>query len=296
MGLQILHGLHVTGPVERMRRGSRNRRPVGAVKPHLGNITVPGQQFGNLCHEHVVILRGTVAGRVAIPRRNIESQFHAVFVARLAKHLHDIALAVFPTRRRHRMRGRLRGPQAEPVVMLCRQHHQLESGILQRTDPLIGIEFARIEHIGILGPVTPFLTCPGIDRKVDECGQLPALPLQLGRSRNQPGCHIHLLFERSRSQIDEFLEIFRILLDRVPRRRNIIRVEFIRCRAADRCHKHKHQKHSGIYPKLEFHLNVNLFVIQYCYSSSTTRTQSTDISYGKTSSDGSQEARQALPP
>ncbi len=143
--LKLLHDLAETIPVIFLFL-SVGTFAAGSVKPHFIYFSVVGEQFGELCHKLVVVsLRVTVFGRIPVPWRQVYAQFHAVFVACVAKFFHNIALAVFPRRACNRVVGGLCGPQAKSVMVFGCEYHKFESGVLKGFDPLLGVKLCRVE-------------------------------------------------------------------------------------------------------------------------------------------------------
>ena len=75
--------------------------------------------------------------------------------------------------------------------MLGSENHHFKAGIFQSTYPLFGIQFGRIEKGGVFLAIPPLITGEGINAEVQESSQLQPLPIQLFRSGNQTGRHVH---------------------------------------------------------------------------------------------------------
>ena len=164
------------------------------VKPHLMHLTVVGQQFGQLVYKKVVITRRVaITLRITVPRRKIHPEFHPVFVTSIPQLPHDIALAVFPRRRRYRVSRRPSRPQAKTVMMLCRKNHHLKAALLQRLHPLLRIELRRIEQPRVFRTVAPLPSRKRIDAEMQESRHFQLLPSHLAGIGNQARSHVYLL-------------------------------------------------------------------------------------------------------
>jgi len=91
------------------------------------------------------------------------------------------------------MRRRLRGPEAESVVMLRSQYHRLEARALCGACPLPRVECGGVENGWRLLPVSPLAIRERVHAEVEEDRQLVAMPLQLAgrwhRSIHRRQCH-----------------------------------------------------------------------------------------------------------
>ncbi len=168
-----------------------------AVEPHFVDLAVVSEELGKLLDKHIVIARRiAVGGCVAVPWRKVETEFHAIFIARLTEGLDYVALSVHPCRRFHAVVGRSRWPEAEAVVVFGCKHHEFEAGILERLDPLVGVEISGIEHIGIFCTVAPLAVGECVDSEVEKCGHLKILPCKLFGRGHEIGSHFDALLER----------------------------------------------------------------------------------------------------
>ena len=80
-------------------------------------------------------------------------------------------------------------------MMFGGEDYHLKAGIFQSTYPLSGIQFGRIEKGGVFLAISPFIAGESVDTEVQESSQFQSLPIQLLRSGNQTGCHIHFLLQ-----------------------------------------------------------------------------------------------------
>lgn len=87
---------------------------VRSVKPSQENGTVSRRQLFQLLTVHPDIIRRSVRGGIAVPRRQINTEPDAILSARAGHLLHHIALPLLPRRSRYTMEGRLCGPQTKP--------------------------------------------------------------------------------------------------------------------------------------------------------------------------------------
>jgi hypothetical protein len=81
------------------------------------------------------------------------------------------------------MLRRLRGPEAEAVVMFRRENDRAKVRGLCGARPLPRVERAGIENARRLLAVAPFAIGEGVDAEMEEQRQLVALPLKLRHRR-----------------------------------------------------------------------------------------------------------------
>ena len=67
---------------------------VGTVEPYFEYVSILCEQFLELCIEILYIERGAIGGLVAIPWREINTEFEAVFLTGCREFSYDIALSV----------------------------------------------------------------------------------------------------------------------------------------------------------------------------------------------------------
>ena len=170
----------------------------GSVKPYLVDFAVVCKQLGELVDEHVVVCRGVaVAGGVAVPGGEVDAEFHAVFVARLPELPHDVAVTSEPGGGLDGMRCRSRRPQAEAVVVLCGENHELYPRVAERAHPLAGVEPGGVEDGRVLLPVAPFAVGKGVHSEMQEGCQAEFLPGELGVGRHHASGHFGFLSDSS---------------------------------------------------------------------------------------------------
>ena len=158
---------------------------VRSVKPSQENGTVSRRQLFQLLTVHPDIIRRSVRGGIAVPRRQINTEPDAILSARAGHLLHHIALPLLPRRSRYTMEGRLCGPQTKTVMMLAGQHHPFEPGVRQRPDKIIRIEIGRMKQLRLFVSIAPLFSSKGINRKMDKGIHLHVMPFKLLRGRNR---------------------------------------------------------------------------------------------------------------
>ncbi len=94
--------------------------------------------------------------------------------------------------------------------MLGCKHHEFESGVLERLDPLVGVEIGGIEHVGIFGAFAPFGECVYAEMK--ECRHFKILPCKLLGCGNEIRSHFHALFHCGVFGKSDFFYIFLFLI------------------------------------------------------------------------------------
>ena len=113
---------------------------------------------------------------VAVPRREVDAEAEAVAAAGIRQVAHHVALAVAPGRVLDAVFGIGRGPQAEAVVVLGRQHDSLHAGSLERADPLVAVQVGRGECRGGRIAVAPLHVVEGVESVMDKGIGLELLP------------------------------------------------------------------------------------------------------------------------
>ena len=141
---------------------------IGTIEPHFEKRTVALQQLGEL--EVVVVYIGgcAVRGLMAIPGREVKAQLQSILPARGCQLAHHIALAAAIGRLRNGVVGILRGPQAEPVVVLGSEYNTLHAGGLERSHPLVGVEPSGVEEPGRRITIAPLHIVVGVQSIVNE--------------------------------------------------------------------------------------------------------------------------------
>ena len=77
------------------------------------------------------------------------------------------------------MKGGLGRPEAESVVVFCRQDRHFESGLAEGSDPLLGIKVRRSEQGWTFLAVTPLASGEGVHSEMEESGHFQILPIKL---------------------------------------------------------------------------------------------------------------------
>ena len=159
---------------------------VGPVEPDLGDRAVVRQQFGELVAVVGQVGGRAVVGRGPVPRREVDAEAHALSVAGVADLADDVAGAVLPRAGLDAAVGVLARPEAEPVVVLARQHDAGQAAGLGGGDDLVGRKIGRRERGRRLVAVPPLLVGERVDREVDEGVRPAVVPGQLAGRRRRP--------------------------------------------------------------------------------------------------------------
>ena len=138
----------------------------GIIKPYIEDIAVPGQKLGQLIAEIIIVLRSSIIFGISVPGRKIETKFNAAPAAGLCCFFYNVTLerTVF-----YGMLCVFGRPQAETIMMLCRQHHSLHTCCLDGLHPLVTVQFGGIENGFRLISLSPFSVCKCIRTEMDEC-------------------------------------------------------------------------------------------------------------------------------
>jgi hypothetical protein len=83
--------------------------------------------------------------------------------------------------------GELRGPEAEPIVVLGGQDEQLDAGVFEHSRPLAGVKVGRVEQRWVFLALTPLAVGEGVHAKVGKGDKLVPLPGQLLRAGQREG-------------------------------------------------------------------------------------------------------------
>ena len=130
-----------------------------------------------------------ILGVVAVPGREVDAEAQPVTAAGVGELTHQVALSIAPRRALHAVVGIGRGPEAEAVVVLGRQHDPLHAGRLERADPLVAVQSRGVEGRGGRIAVAPLHVVEGVESVVDEGVGFEALPGQLpGIGHGTYGC------------------------------------------------------------------------------------------------------------
>lgn len=128
----------------------------------------------------LVVRDGVAVHRlVPVPRREVQPQ-PDTFGARGGGELaDDVAGAALPRRGGHRVVRQGRGPEAEAVVVLGREHDAPEPSRRRRARPLARVERGGREHGRVGAAGAPLGIREGVGAEVEEEGHLGELPLEL---------------------------------------------------------------------------------------------------------------------
>ena len=157
---------------------------VRAVEPHLEHLAVSGEQFLDLLAEHLDVLRIPVERGVAVPRRAVDSGPQALTTRGVYRVAHHVALPALVRRLRDVVLRRLRGPQAESVVVLRDKDYAVYSGVLRLAHHEIEVDVSRIELRGVLSAEAPFLVRERVDAEVDDGDYVHLVARELARARH----------------------------------------------------------------------------------------------------------------
>jgi hypothetical protein len=83
--------------------------------------------------------------------------------------------------------GELRGPEAEPIVVLGGQDEQLDAGVFEHSRPLAGVKVGRVEQRWVFLALTPLAVGEGVHAKMGKGDELVPLPGQLLRAGQREG-------------------------------------------------------------------------------------------------------------
>ena len=95
------------------------------------------------------------------------------------------------------MKGGLGRPEAESIVVFCRQDRHFESGLAEGSDPLFGIKVRRSEQGWTFLAVTPLASGEGVHSEMEESGHFQILPIKLLLGRDEPGGKAYLVLMRA---------------------------------------------------------------------------------------------------
>ncbi len=112
---------------------------------------------------------GSTVGRViAVPRREINSEFETAASGGFGEFANDVAFAVFVRAELDRVVGGFGGPEAEAVVMFASEDDALAAGVFKDCANGIGIEGGGVEDGGIFVAFSPFFVGKSVYCEVQE--------------------------------------------------------------------------------------------------------------------------------
>ena len=175
--------------------------PIRTVEPIFEQRPVVANQLFHLRMELVHVARLAVVLAIAVPRRKVNTELQPIFMASIRKVAHHITLSILPRRILYGILRRSRRPEAEAVVVLGGQDDTLQSGRLNRTNPLFAIEVGRVECRSRRIAITPFQIIERIQSEMHERIRLQFMPFHLlGRRHRQNRCGSFCLLARSQTE------------------------------------------------------------------------------------------------
>ena len=155
-----------------------------AVKPDFVHWPVVGEHLAELLAEILVVcLAGSVRRIVAVPRREVDAKLEPRLATCVAQLPQNVARAVFPGARLHRMRTHGRWPIAEAIMVLGGDDHAGDASRFHHAYPLSRIKRGGCERGGRFVAVPPLAVREGVWSKVDEPREFHVLPCPLRRRR-----------------------------------------------------------------------------------------------------------------
>ena len=128
---------------------------VRSVQPDFRDLSVTGEQFPELLLIVADIILSSVGCLVTVPRGQVDAELKSVASAGLCEFADNVAGAVLVRRCGDRIVGELRRPEAEAVMMLCRQDDSLYAGGFEGPHPLLAVKPRRVEDSRIGVTVSP---------------------------------------------------------------------------------------------------------------------------------------------
>ena len=152
---------------------------VGTVEPYLEDVAILCQEFVELCMEILTVQRCAVKSLMAVPGRQVDTEFESVFLAGCRQFTHDIALAVLVGSIAYAVVGVFGRPEAETVVVLGRDDDALHAGISQCLGPLLAVKPRRVETLERCIAVSPLPVAESVGTEMDKRIGLHLLPRHL---------------------------------------------------------------------------------------------------------------------
>ena len=131
---------------------------------------------------------------MAVPRREVETEFQPVFLACRCQFADDVALSVFVRRVAHAVVGEFRWPEAKSVVVFRREDDALHTRLFTHPRPLFAVESRRVERLQWCVAIAPFAVAEGVRSEMDECVGFQLLPCHLACAWQ--GCYRRWLSQR----------------------------------------------------------------------------------------------------
>ena len=141
---------------------------VGTIEPHLEKLAILGEQLLELGIEILHIEWGAVECLMAIPWREVQTQFQAVLLTGGCQLAYNIALTILVRRIANAVVGVLGGPQTKTVVVLGGEYHTFHTGSLDGAGPLLGIKLGGVEITQWRIAIAPLAIAKGVGTEVDK--------------------------------------------------------------------------------------------------------------------------------
>ena len=125
---------------------------------------------------------------MAIPWREVKSQFQSVFLTSISQFTDNISFSVLIRRLADVVVSPLKRPKTEAIMVFGRQNHPFHACSNKRLCPLLTVETGRIKRLGIRIPIPPFAIIKSVQPKVDEGIGLHLLPGHLFGFWNREHC------------------------------------------------------------------------------------------------------------
>ena len=152
---------------------------VGTVEPHLVHLAILCEQFLQLGIEIFHVERCTIERLVAVPRREVQSQFQPILLASCRQLAYHITLAVLVGCVTNTVVGILCWPKTEAIVMLGSEDDALHASLFAHACPLLTVEACGVERLQRCIAIAPFAVAEGVRTEVDECIGFQLLPSYL---------------------------------------------------------------------------------------------------------------------
>ena len=155
---KLIEEIFVVIVYDKLKAGGIGKRPAG----HLSG-NRPLRILTQIAVKSIGILY-----LIKVGRREINAELQAILAARLGEFAQDIALPLLKPCRHDAMLRVAALPKHKTVVVLDGKQHHLHAGRLHSFAPLVGIEFAQSEDLGIFLTRSPLTTGKGIRAKMYE--------------------------------------------------------------------------------------------------------------------------------
>ena len=149
------------------------------VEPDDKEIAVLGEQFPELCLEHIQVFGSAELSRIAVPGRKVNPELQPVLAAGCLPLAYPVAFSVAPGRTGDIVVGRAGRPHTEASVVFRIDEESLRSGFLGTEHDLFGIEVYGIDDLGrLVAPAPVFIKVIDLI-ELNHVIHLHLMPLQL---------------------------------------------------------------------------------------------------------------------